>query len=208
MIAQNLGLQPLTVTQLTEEMIVSMLISKLVQCSAFHHVLVFKKCEGLRCEILRTYGQDHLFIDFVWRIIGCISGSLKVSVVFTSCKKFHLVGEKARTIEIGALSFWDVLSILQCYAPDVDVLPYVKVCLNTLPLPGAVRRFAEEFLVDDDYRQSPEVLEEYIEKDESFLSMVFGSKLDNVDKWVPQDILPFVVNFSSYFGRSFTIRKF
>uniref|UniRef100_A0A0B6ZX44 ORC1/DEAH AAA+ ATPase domain-containing protein n=1 Tax=Arion vulgaris TaxID=1028688 RepID=A0A0B6ZX44_9EUPU len=203
-IAEGLGSDPTSISEVNEDIILSELDATFRKSRNSHHVLVFHKCQGFLRGDARSTGQDTGFLDLLRQIISKFSDTFKLSVVLTSYIRFPLKGQNASTIEIGALNFWDIVSVLQHYATDSNILPYVSTCLNTIPLPGAVRLFAEEFLSNNSHKQPPEVMEELLVQDENFLSMVFLNKLDMVEKWVPPSILTSMVHFCHSIGSSFT----
>ncbi|XP_059142515.1 uncharacterized protein LOC131930143 [Physella acuta] len=190
----------INIDSVDEDCVLTLVRHTLEQFKDMTHVIVFHKCESFK-----TNQQDHLFIDFISRLIKFLSMSLKVTIIFTTYKQYPNHGPNMKKVEIGLLSdIWDVISILQFYAPKVEVLNYADVCLRTLCLPGAVRLLAEEFIANEEFRIPAEILSKRIDKDVRFLSQIFSGRLDEVTEWIPEQTLLSIVHFCHSIDSSFT----
>ncbi|BFZ18667.1 hypothetical protein BsWGS_21706 [Bradybaena similaris] len=200
LIAVSLNAQPTTISSINEEDILSILTSTLSPSA--HHVLVFHKCHSLRHKTTEGNSSE-TFPGFLQRMAAHFSDKLKVSIILTSRKKFRMKGHNTDTIEIGMLDSYDIKCMLQHYSANIDVSPYVSICSNMLPLPGAVTLFGAKYLADIAHTLPPILLEEKILKDDTFWSEVFDSHVDSVEKWMPQSVLASMIHFSQFFGNSF-----
>ncbi|XP_055897462.1 uncharacterized protein LOC106052525 isoform X1 [Biomphalaria glabrata] len=201
-IVEKLCQQSVPSCQLDEEMTISRMHSQLCKHNNYQHVLVFHKCESFMLQ-----HNGHQFSDFLSRmVIEFKRLSLNATVIFTTYKKFSPKGFGMETLEIDTLSdFWDVISILNFYAPHMEVLNYAHICVKHLCLPEAIRLVAETFIASEDFRVPAEELEKKIFNDEDFLSSVFDCRLNEVPEWIPQNILMSIIHFSHSLDSSFTL---
>ncbi|CAL1543955.1 unnamed protein product, partial [Lymnaea stagnalis] len=104
------------------------------------------------------------FLEFLTKLSKFwLSAGFMVSVVFTTYKKFPISGLNTGLVEVDMLMDpIDIKALLEHHAPGVDVTGYIKICQMFLCLPEAVIRFAEEYLVDDATRSSPEDLKQRV----------------------------------------------
>lgn len=167
-----------------------------------HHVLIFHKCENLLED-----SSCHVFLDFLARLIDELP-MIPITTIFTSYKQFPVdpVDQFVQTIEIGMLSdIMDVVSLLHHYISDSEVLNYAHVFfLRSLCFPEAIRLAAKQFLIDEKCRVSPDVLEKKLKNDQRFLSRLFESRLQEVENWIPTNILFLLTHFSHSVENSFT----
>ncbi|CAL1547345.1 unnamed protein product [Lymnaea stagnalis] len=175
--------------------------SLLELCSSHHNVFVFHKCEHLR-----TSGRDHEFLIFLSQLVNTfLSLNFKVSVVFTTYKKFPISGRSTEYVHVGMLTDqWDILNLLQYYAPGVHVSDYVYICHKFLCLPECVIRLAEEYLVKDTYHPRPEQLEKCVCCDVDFHALIFEKRVAEVVQWLSKGDVELLWLFSSSIDVSFT----
>ncbi|CAL1544582.1 unnamed protein product [Lymnaea stagnalis] len=173
----------------------------LVRFSTYHHVFGFHKCESLRSS-----GADLEFVSFLSKLdkLGW-SENVACSVVFTTYKKFSNSGLSTEMVQVGFLTDpIDIKSLLELHAPGVDVIDYIGICQKLLCVPEAVIRFAEEYLVDDVTRCSPQQLEKRVCVDTEFLSMIFEKRVTDVAGWLSKSDLELLVYFGNSINSTFT----
>ncbi|CAL1543953.1 unnamed protein product [Lymnaea stagnalis] len=185
----------------TEAFVLSQIQSLLQCCEKHHHIFVFHKCESLR-----TSGRDHEFLAFLSKVSKFWwSAGFMVSVVFTTFKKFPLSGLNTGHVEVDMLTDpIDIKALLEHHDPGVDVTGYIKICQQFLCFPEAVVRFAEEYLVTDKTRSSPEDLEKRVCMDAHFHSLIFDKRVDDVEGWLQKDDLELLMYFGSSVDSTFT----
>ncbi|CAL1543948.1 unnamed protein product [Lymnaea stagnalis] len=185
----------------TEAFVLSQIQSLLMRCEKHHHIFVFHKCESVR-----TSGRDHEFLTFLKKLSKFWwSAGFMVSVVFTTYKKFPIAGSNPGHVEVDMLTDpIDIKALLEHHAPGVDVTGYIKICQKFLCFPEAVTRFAEEYLVDDATRSSPEHLEKRVCLDADFHSLIFDKRVTDVEGWLPKPDLELLMYFGSSVDSTFT----
>ncbi|CAG5126034.1 unnamed protein product, partial [Candidula unifasciata] len=203
LIAISLNTQPAPISSVNEEQILYVLTSTLLKFPNVHHILVFHKCHKLRNKAPEADSLGTTFLGFLRRVIDHLSNKLLLTILLTSRKRFQLKGHNTHTVEIGMLNYWDITRILQDYAKNTSLSPYASICLNMLPLPGAVKLFGDKYLADGVRRLAPSLLEEKIANDDQFWSELFKDQLDSVKTWLPGNVLPSIVHFCQFFGSSF-----
>ncbi|CAL1538902.1 unnamed protein product [Lymnaea stagnalis] len=170
-------------------------------CGSHHNVFVFHKC-----ELLRTSGRDHEFLIFLSQLVNTfMSLNFKLSVVFTTYKKFPISGRSTEYVDVGMFTDqWDIFTLLQYYAPGVHVSEYVYICDKFLCLPECVIRLAEEYLVKDAYHPTPEQLEKIVCCDVNFHALIFEKRVAEVVEWLPKDDVELLWQFCFSLDVTFT----
>ncbi|CAL1547346.1 unnamed protein product [Lymnaea stagnalis] len=181
------------------------ILSLLELCSSHHNVFVFHKCEHLR-----TSGRDHEFLIFLSHLANTfMSLNFKVSVVFTTYKKFPISGRSTEYVHVGMLTDqWDILNLLKYYAPGVHVSDCVYICHKFLCLPECVIRLAEEYLVKDTYIPTPEQLEKIVCCDVDFHALTFEKRVAEVVQWLSKSDVELLWQFCSSLDVTFTEGKY
>ncbi|XP_059169280.1 uncharacterized protein LOC131951032 [Physella acuta] len=164
-----------------------------------HHIFLFTKCEGF------LDGQLPHCLSTILHF--CNTNHVKVSIIFTTCRKFPASKLKMmRLVEVGMLTdVYDVTLLLQQCAPRVDVQQYVGLCRKLFCLPGPIMHFARKYLCDLEDLPNPHELELKVSNDSRFLSEIFEQSASHIERWISDKDLRVLYYFSITFGVIFTL---
>ncbi|KAH9524221.1 hypothetical protein Btru_053828 [Bulinus truncatus] len=166
-----------------------------------HHIFVFYKCESLRIS-----GHDLEFLNFIASIANLYwEEHLLVSVIFTTYMKFNIVGRNTELVQVGMLSDpLDILSLLEQYAPGVDVTEYVQLCLNLFGFPEGIIRISDVFLKNYLITLCSLCLKEFIINDVNFLTAIFSKREVEVRNWICESDLVLIMRCHPQMSMLFT----